>query len=326
MSAKVKEAKPLTLSISVKGEIVKSNFDAFRTRAEERIEAINYDLKTDDDFSQAKLDEKELKEFEANLTDAEERALKEMDDVYQLIQGTRELKGYARDTRLLLSRKVKERNEELRASLLHDGYAALDHDCRRFRDAINAAIKGKSSLAKMQEAITEVVDDSNASVSKVKELIEAAHESHGDPVSYGQLDLLGNDPESVRVELERRIERHRAALREAELKAEAEKLRKEAEEKAKAERESTLTEREIETSRTEEESPFAETPKPAAAQPVEAPANESAEEEMTRFLSALMAAFAPVKELRGKLKHPENIERAAAFADALGSAWKQLKA
>ncbi len=321
MSAtKIKETadKPITLSISVKGEIVQSNFAEFRSWAEDQIEGINYDLSTDEDFGQAKLDEKSLKDFEDKLAQAEDRALKEMDEVYALINGTRDLKGKAREARLGLARKVKARAEEIRKELLEAGFRDLDHDCRKFREAITASIKGKSSLEKMREAIAKVVDDANAAVAKIRELFAAAMDEHGDAVAYGEKELLSQDSESVRVELERRVERHRAALREAELKAQAEKLRKEAEEKAKA----------------EESQPMAEKTKPIVPQPKPAGLGRNAKlptgksedpaEEMEGFKAVLKSAFGPVKEARAALKFPENIKAGEEFARLMTEAVKTL--
>lgn len=332
MSAKLKPVaeKPLTLAISVKGEIVKSNFPEFREWAEERIAAINFDLTTDEDFGQAKLDEKSLKEFEEKLGEAEERALREMDEVYALINGTRELKGYAREKRLELSKKVKARAEEIRAELLKDGYAALDHDCRKFRDLIDASIKGKSSLEKMREAISEVVEEANSEVAKIRTLFKAAMEEHGDAVAYGEKELLSQDPESVRIELERRVERHRAALREAALKAEAEKLRKEAEEKARKEAEAARAAAEAEPQAKQPEFPAsnpAQTPEPNPESVVKvAIATESDDpaEEMEAFKATLRSALAPVKAARAALKHPENIKAGEEFARLMTAAMKPL--
>jgi len=334
MSAKPKAETPLTLSISVKGEIVKSNFYDFRMMAETRITELNLDPKTDEEFEQAKQDEKDLKAFEDMVGEAEELALKDMDQVYVLIQGLRDLKGLSRTSRLELSRKSKANSEAIREGIVRDGIAALDAKCREFSEKIAQAIKGKKSLSKMQEAVTEAVDAINSNIGHNRKVFGNAMELHGSTVAYGENEFLTLNPESARVEMERRIERHIAAIREAELKAEAETLRKEAEDKARTEREaakaaeprriSTPPERTREAVATVE--PLAEEPERPASKVAALPQGETAADELADFLATLTASFAPVKEARGNLRFPENIERAAAFATALGTAYKILKA
>ena len=46
--------------------------------------------------------------------------------------------------------------------------------------------------------------------------------------------------------------------------------------------------------------------------------------EWEAFKAKVIAAFAPVKEARAELQSPENIAKAAAFAEAVGRAWKEV--
>lgn len=337
MSAKRKDEKPMELAIAVKGEVITSNFAAYKEYAEAQITAISFDLKTDEDFDRAAGDAKGLKAFETRLGEAKADFLAQMDEVNCLLESVDELGGLARKTRLELERMVKARKEEVREGIVRDGIAALEVRCREFADMIGDAIKGKSSLAKMQEAVTAVVETVNARIAANREVFAKARDEHGDAVAYGEDAFVCMSLDAAKVEMERRIERHRAAIKEAELKAEADKLRKEKEEREAAER--LAARQEAERAR-QEKAAQQEAPEPTPAvkesltpaepaRPEATPTGtrqETAAEELARFISILRTAFAPVKEARTALKHPANIERAAAFAATLGAAYQTLTA
>lgn len=335
MSAKRKAAveKPLELSIAVKGEIVSSNFEDFKEFAEAQIMAISFDLKTDEDFAQADEDAKGLKKFEGTLTQAKADALAQMDELNELLGSVDGLCDFARATRLELEKRVKARKIEVREGIIRDGIAALEVRNREFSDMIGEAIKGKSSLVKMQEAVTETVVAINWRILANREVYAKAKDEIGDSVAYGEEAFVALTVEAAKVEMERRIERHRAALKEAELKAEAERLRKEKEERDRLDRLAAV--QEVERARQEKAAqeapaPAAETapavkeplptpePEPAPA----APQGETKAEERARFQNIVRNAFAPIKEARASLTHPANIARAQAFADTLEAAWK----
>ncbi len=343
MSAKRKtaEAQPLELSIAVKGEIVSSNFEDFKAFAEAQIMAISFDLKTDEDFAQADEDAKGLKKFEGTLTQAKADALAQMDELNSLLASVDELGGLARNTRLELEKRVKARKTEVREGIIRDGIAALEVTNREFSDMIGEAIKGKSSLVKMQEAVTETVESINERIRANREIFTTAYQEFGNAVAYGEELFIAMAPEAAKVEMERRIERHRAAIKEAELKAEAEKLRKEKEERdaldrLAAQQEAERQEKAAQEAPTPESEPVVKESLPTATpetvnpsvtvatpEPEPAPAPpESETEERVRFQDIVKSAFAPIKEARASLKHPANIALAQAFADALGAAWK----
>jgi hypothetical protein len=331
----------LELSIAVEGKIISSNFHVYKEYAVAQIGAINLDLKTDEDFEQAAKDVKGLKIFEDRLKQAEVDFLAQMDEVDSLLKSVRELGGLSRETRLNAEKRIAARKAEMREGIIRDGIAALEVKSREFGDMIGDAIKGKSSLVKMQEAVTAVVETVNARIRTNRAVFAQAAEAHGDAVAHGEEAFLALTVETAKVEMERRIERHRAALKEAELKAERDRLQREADERARQERLAEQARAETERVRQQaaEESKPADAPIPAApkvetpapapapapAQPATQAAGQTAAEEMECFLSVLTAAFAPAKEARAQLRHAENIQRAGAFAEALGAAFKALK-
>lgn len=332
MSAKLKaKEKPLELSIAVKGEIVSSNFEDFKAFAEAQIMAISFDLKTDEDFAQADEDAKGLKKFEGTLTQAKADALAQMDELNSLLASVDELGGLARSTRLELEKRVKARKQEVRDGIVRDGIAALEVRNLEFSDMIGEAIKGKSSLVKMQEAVTETVETINGRIYANRDVYAKAKDEIGDAVAYGENTFVALTVEAAKVEMERRIERHRAALKEAELKAEADRLRKEKEARDAMDRLAALKEAE----RARQEKATQEAPAPAAEPTVKEsltveppepapapPQGETESEERARFQNIVKTAFAPIKAARASLAHRANIDRAQAFADALGAAWK----
>lgn len=334
MSAKRKtaEAEPMELTIVLKGEVLANNIESFREYMEEKIDQISFDLVTDEDFDRADQDAKGLKAFEDMLAAKKKEYLRQMDEVNSVLEGVDGLSAHARTVRLDLEKRVKENKEAIREGIVRDGIAALDVKCREFSEKIAEAIKGKKSLVKMQEAVTEVVEFLNAQTAANRAIFNAAQQEHGEAVAFGEIAFLVMDEASAKVEMERRIERHRTALREAAHRAEIERLRKEAEEKARQER---LAAQEKEHA--EQQAPQAPQ---AATQPAPAPsavsavqvapvaqpaASQTAAEEMAAFIETLKAAFAPVKAARANLKHPANVEAAKQFAETLGAAFVKLQ-
>ncbi|MDF1752774.1 MAG: hypothetical protein P1U89_08390 [Verrucomicrobiales bacterium] len=311
-----------------------SNFDTFRAQAIEKIESLNLDLATDEHFGQAKDDIDTLKSFEKSLSEAEESMLKEMDSVYELIQGSRELKEMSATKRKALNTLVTNRQKEIKADLIETGFRSLVYSYPEFRVELEIAIKGKRSLAKMKEAIEDLVESENTKLAENRALIDDARNNHGESVVFGESDLMVMPTENLRPELERRVERHREAVERAKLKAEVEEARK----KEKALRAQTEPKPEPVAQPAQPEPQAAIESQPLAApqtpatweQPVaveykiHSQEGDNASEEMAKFQNVLMLSFAPVKKARADLQHPENIEKAAAFAEVLGEAWREL--
>lgn len=331
------ESKPQELTIAVEGKIISSNFEEFRTWAMEQIGAIKHELVTDEDFGQAAIDAKNLKSFEDTLTEKEEQMLQELDDVYSLIKGTRELKELSRDSRLKLERNIKSKREEVINSMIAVGVTKLSLATPAFRAQIAESVINKRSLALMNEAVDQTVAKINQLLSANEEIIAAAEKEHGDTITFGRNALLVMETEALKVEIERRIERMKADREKQRLQDEADRQRKEAEEaKAKLAATNTST---PEPDAAERKQIGVALTKPAPSQ-VTAPASQpeietlfagetaakptgmSQEAEAERFISITTAAFAPVKQARLALQHDKNIQAAKEFADKLGEAWK----
>lgn len=312
MSSKTKQAAvaPLELAIVVEGKIIESNFELFRERVEAVIDEISFDLKTDEDFQTAAEDVKALKKLEDSLKLAKAEVLRQMDQINPLLEGVDGLDEKTRRVRLELNKIVERRRTEIKEGIIRDGLAALRLKSREFSDLISAAIKGKSSLEKMQEAVTEVVERINRGIDDNCELLARAREEHGEGIAYSESAFVCLAPEAAKVEMERRIERHKAALKEAQQKAEIEKLRKESEATK------------IEASPSEAPAP------PAVSNETPAFVTEeklSAAEELAMFCDVLTGCFTAAKAARAKLQHENNKAAAAAFAETLSDAYSKLQ-
>jgi hypothetical protein len=307
------QTQPLELIVSVKGEILKSNFDDFETYALEQLKGINTDLNTDEDFGQAAADEKALKETEAKFKEVEEQILAEMDAVSDLIMRTRGLGEKYSKKRLALGKELRNRKAEIIEGIKKDAIASISIRHPQATARIAEAMKNKRTLESLKKHATAEAVKIEAEVQRAREIVEQYREDHGEDVCYDEGKLLTMEVGLVDVELSRRVERKVAALKEAELKAEAEKAKAEIK---KEERENDSTPTPIPPPPKIDSIPVGRSAKEAS---------ETPEEEMERFLVIVEVAFAPVKLARSGLKHTENIRKASRFASTLGEAWNEFK-
>ena len=316
---------PKSLAISIKGEIVSSNFPAFKEALREQIQALDVTLATDADFITAEDNSKALKAAEVALKEAKAEALEQAAEVQALFSAIDEISEEARQARLSLERQIKARKVELRNALIADGLKAISYSKPDvFKCEIEDAAKGKKTIDSIRKAIADLVASTNARLDIANDTICAFEEEHGNTMTPDWPTLLLKPQDLLELELASRLERK---------KAEEEK-RRILEEKSKAEEEARQARKEQAAAEIRQEK-LAE-PKPAAkpaveekpAPPVETkrePATKEAteEEELETFCSLILAQFAPIKEARLAIKHEANQEKAAGFADAVGAAFKE---
>lgn len=335
MSA-IKE-KSMELAIAIEGKIIKSNFADFKSTAIEQIEAINYDLKTDDEFGQAKLDVKQLHGFEKKLAASEDDILKQMDDINTLITGCRELKELSRDKRLLLNKTIKDQTAKVRKEIEDDAVASIEVGSREsYRTKIAGAMKGKRTLESLQKAATGEAYAINLHNSKASRIIDDYKKAHGDSIAPDTANLLCMDIDALTEQLERRAELAKAEI---ERKALEQKL---AEAEQAKEEQTPIDPPKVDSIPVGNPAPAPEptvetligeclhdlygtAPAPASEPTVETPQDESQLEEINRFINTAISCFAPLKQARENLKHPANIQTAGEFAKSLGSAWSTFK-
>ena len=165
MSMKELEGTELVLRIS--GAVEQSNLKEFEEQALAVIEAINTDLNTDEDFFTAEANIKGCQLIENRIATARSTALTNTAAIAALIQTTERLEARFRETRLLLNGKVKTEKQRRVNEIVSRAIAAVEsmaqsspakHGFIIDRAAINAAVKGKKSIAKMEEAVNAAID------------------------------------------------------------------------------------------------------------------------------------------------------------------------
>jgi len=158
------EKKQLILKIS--GEVQQSNLAEFEEAALLVIGAINTDLQTDQDFSEAEQNVKSCEAIEVRIAQARQDAIMQTADIAALIQTTERLEAKFRQTRLMLDGKVKTEKEQRKNGIINAGRnhiqgllvtSPVKHGFSFDNKAFTEAAKGKRSLAKIEKAVKEVV-------------------------------------------------------------------------------------------------------------------------------------------------------------------------
>jgi len=151
------------LTIKVKGSVTESNFNEYRDEILSKISGINTDLKTDNDFSEAKKIITLCRDAETHLDVALEIAISEAADISNLFDSVRTVIGTLKSTRLDLSRKVKEEEQSRRADIISEARKLvqdfLDNQVPVIRNMaidfsiINQSAKGKRGISGVSKAV-----------------------------------------------------------------------------------------------------------------------------------------------------------------------------
>ncbi len=178
------------LTIRVEGRVLASNMDAFKANAEAFLTQLPRpdQLQTDQDFVDAEAAVKACAEAEARIKAATESTLAEMVDIDALLRTAGSVSEAIRQARLVLEKAVKAEKENRRAQIVADGAKAV----RDYYDSINeslgehriqpaqslqldlaAAIKGKKSLASMEDAVSTTAANIKIAASQQAERIRA---------------------------------------------------------------------------------------------------------------------------------------------------------
>lgn len=317
------------LAISARGEVISSTFPLFAEKVRARLAEINRDLTTDEDFDQAALDANAIASAESALKAAKAKALADAEQLHALFEQIDALTGELSKARLDLSKQITTRKDARKAELLAEASKKLvcAQRHRKGFDAVLAeSIKGKKSFDSMEKALNATVTSYNSLIEKSRGMIDSFVAAHGPDLVMDAEDLEIQSPEAVEAELRRRFEAKRA---EDQRKALAEEARKAREEAAAAQKKLAESEKPPEPPTNTAPAVAAPEVAPAVlvAQPFAEPApqGETASEEWARFKVALFAALAPVKALREKMAHPENVAKAEKFSNAVGAAWKEVQ-
>ncbi|HGM6620260.1 TPA: YqaJ viral recombinase family protein [Pseudomonas aeruginosa] len=276
------------LRIEVTGMVTASNLAAFKAHALDVFDNINRDLQSDQDFANAESTVKWCKGVEDKLEAAKQHALSQTASIDELFRTIDEISESARATRLELDKLVKARKEARRLEIKTKAEQAL----REHVDTINrrlgkvqlptiaadfaAAIKGKKTIASLQDAadseLARAKIEANTIAEKIEGNLASLRELARDHAflfsDAQQLVLKGNDDLVALIKV--RISEHEA---EQERQREVERERIREEERQRLEREQAEQERqrkeaaEQAAKQPEPEPTAAPEPQPAATEP-----------------------------------------------------------
>lgn len=311
-----KPFEPLPLMIHVKGEVVSDNLDAFVECVNGWLAKVKKDLQTDEDFGQAEIDVKAMKAIETTVSESLEAALNEAKQVRELLSKAGDAAESVRKSRLALERQIKDQKEKVKAGIIADALASIERKARcslnigaGYNGKLSDAAKSKRTVASLRQAVDAARIEIEANIDCCSVILANFEEEHGKALIMDAAELVHQNDQILIAELRRRVELHEAdqKRKEAEAKLKAEEDRRKAEESAKAEAEKKAAD------------PLPQVPTQHASATRIGEPNEAAE--WAEFTVAVKEAFEPLKGARKKLTHPENIDRAAKFAAAVGNAW-----
>jgi predicted phage-related endonuclease len=244
------EALPM-LVVQVEGRIVSSNLAVWREAALAHIAGINKDLKTDDDFANAKEAVKWCDESAKKLKLLKEQTLAQMVDVNELITTMDKIVAGLDRTRIDLDNNVKTRETQIRQEVARRGADALAAHIAALNERIGEnympaasspliaadflnAIKSKRTVKSLNDSVDAELARCKIAANEVADRIQfnmKAMVAAGDNASFPDAAaLVLKQPDDLRA-----IVAQRVAETERKLADEREKIR--AEEQAKAERE-----------------------------------------------------------------------------------------
>lgn len=237
------------LHIEVTGMVTASNLAEYKAHALAVFDSVNRDLKTDQDFADAKKAIKWAGDIETRLEAAKAHALSQTESIDKLFSTIDDITEEARRVRLELTNLVKVRDTNLRAEIVTSGKTALvDHiaDCnirigKPLMPAISAdfaaAIKGMSKFQNMRDAVATELARAKISANEWSDKIilnlKAINDQSEFAFLFADASILAlKDPEFVAMAIKSRVDAHKIA--EAERIA-AETARIAEEERVKAE-------------------------------------------------------------------------------------------
>jgi predicted phage-related endonuclease len=170
------------LSVALVGKVTTSNLPAYRASALEFIKAINTDLQTDQDFSDAETTVKFCEGAEKNIQVVKEHAIAQTASIDELFRALDQISEAMRSKRLALEKLVKTRKDQIRADIAqasrknwNDHITQLNTNLRRVTVTVpmpdfGAAIKGKRTLSSLREAVDSVLTAAKIEATQQSEL------------------------------------------------------------------------------------------------------------------------------------------------------------
>ena len=172
--------------VQVQGALtVTGNLDAFGDALRQFIGRMPTKPATDQDFADLEAGSKALKKVEDALDAAEDGALAQISPVEQMRRIKADLKNLARTTRLVWDKLVSAEKDRLRTALVTGAQAQLDQHIQALNQRLGAnwlprvaggfgeVIKGKKSLANMEDAVTLALTNAKHDANQLADRLEA---------------------------------------------------------------------------------------------------------------------------------------------------------
>jgi len=171
------------LAIQIRGEVVTSNLPAFRQAAESFISNIKTELKTDDDFVNAKATVKFCEKAEKDLELAKSAAIAQTASIDELMRTVSHIQDQLRAKRLALDKLVVRRETEIKEEIVakarlafSEHVAALEAEIKPVKLVVAppnfaAATKSKRTIASLENAVaTELAQGKIAADAAAKDM------------------------------------------------------------------------------------------------------------------------------------------------------------
>lgn len=245
------------LKVEITGRVLSSNLAQWKDVVVARIQAINTDLKTDEDFAIAEKTVKFLDDGEKRVDLVKTQAQSQSADLDTLFRTLDSMKAEMRAKRLELEKLVKARKDAIRVEIAQEAKDALADHISSLNKRTNAALieasadfagamKGKKTVSSLREAVGNELARAKTETSMMADKIESnlqlmAQHSEYQFLFHDSRQLLIKTNEDLLAVIENRIAKHKADEA-ARLEAETARIRAEEERKAKAEAQKVIDE------------------------------------------------------------------------------------
>lgn len=173
------------LLIEVSGSVVSSNLVQWQAVVKERIDGINTNLQTDNDFADAKQMVKFLDDGEKRIALVKSQAQAQAISIDEAFRALDSISATMRQKRLELDKLVKVREESIKLDIVREGQAALMAHFSDLKERVGmeclpskaadfaAAIKGKRTIASMRDAVATTLANAKIEASAIADKIQA---------------------------------------------------------------------------------------------------------------------------------------------------------
>lgn len=240
------------LHIEVTGMVTASNLAEFRTHALEVFGAINTELVTDQQFSDAEKTVKWCGDVEERLAAAKQHALSQTSSIDALFRTIDDISAEARRVRLDLNKKITVEKENRRNEIQQNGVKALAAHVAQLNERLDrpymptsagiadfaGAMKGRKTMTSLREAVATTLANAKIAASAIADGIQINMNTLRELASEHVFlfpdvaQLVLKAPDDLAAQVKARIGEHQA--KEA-AKVEAQRAQIAAEERVKAE-------------------------------------------------------------------------------------------